>query len=130
MPPPSPVLVASHTAYFGTSGPRPAASSFATWNVHSISFAANESEEFLDNGDGAHVALTLLADGFDATLEVVEDSAITFPAVGAAADLRFPGAGANVIGTITKVGDVKFVRKGYALRTVRFSYRPGITRTI
>ena len=127
---PTPTLIASHTNMFGTGPGRPSGTTFVTWNVHSMTFAGNESLEMLENGDGAHVAATTLADGYDVTLEVVEDSAITFPAVGTAANLRFPGAVSNDVGTITKVGDVKLVRKGYALRTVGFMYRPGITRTI
>lgn len=84
----------------------------------------------IENGDGAGVADVLLKDGFDASVNCVEDTSKTWPDVGAAVVLTMPngtGTGTTAYSCyVTGDPDQTLARKKEAMKTISLRYRPGI----
>lgn len=87
----------------------------------------------IENGDGAGVALVMLADGFNAKVSAVYDANVAWPAEGANVGLTLPDrANANTAAVqyfcvCTAVSPPSLTRKKEAMISFDLIYRPGIT---
>jgi len=80
----------------------------------------------IEDNDGFGKAWVLLVDGFDADVECVYDSAITWPAEGAAVTLKRPTDSVALSCLLSSIDQTK-ERKKEAMLTLKIQYRPGIT---
>jgi len=79
----------------------------------------------IEDGDGFSKALVLLDDGFDAKVECLYDSAITWPVVGATVALKRPTTATEVNCLLASIED-SVERKREATLSMSIHYRPGI----
>lgn len=82
----------------------------------------------VEDNDGFAAALVVLNDGFDATVECVYDSAITWPAIGVKIAMRRPRDAADLDCLLADIEDT-VERKKEAMLTLKLHYRPGVTLT-
>jgi hypothetical protein len=84
----------------------------------------------IENGDGAAVADVLLSDGFDASVNCLEDTGKAWPAVGDWVTLTKPnGSGTGTTAYFCYVPgdpDQALARKKEGMKTLALRYRPGI----
>jgi hypothetical protein len=80
----------------------------------------------IEGNQGFAHALVLLDDGFNATVECLYDSAITWPTVGSTTTLKRPGDGAALTCLVTSI-ERGAERKREATLTMRLVYRPDIS---
>lgn len=80
----------------------------------------------IEDNDGYTATEVLIDNGFDATVECVYDSALTWPAVGATVALRRPRDAADLNCLLIDIEDT-VERKKEAMLTLRIAYRPGVT---
>lgn len=80
----------------------------------------------IEDNDGFAKAMVLLNDGFDATLECVYDSAITWPAVGDTVILKRPHLTDPVNCLLASI-DPSVERKKEATISLKLHYRPNVT---
>lgn len=128
---PSPISIQTTTVIWGTKKINASGTTLASAIVISGQFTPVGVEATLENGDGARVGFKFLDDGWDATLECVEDSSITWPEKGDAISVVPPegeDGDDKVWGTVKNVGAVKYQRKDFATRTIEVSYSGGINR--
>ncbi len=80
----------------------------------------------IENNDGFAAAMVLLNDGFDATLECVYDSAITWPVIGDTVSLKRPNDVAALNCLVASI-DPSVERKKEATISIKVHYRPNVT---
>lgn len=89
----------------------------------------------IENGDGNTIEEVLLIDGFDAELDVLVDTSLTYPACGvqAAATLTLPvavhlsGSAKHTVFPCTVWAySPSFERKGASMMTISVGHRPGV----
>ena len=87
----------------------------------------------IENGDGSVVGKVYLDDGFEADVETIYDTALTYPALFSAVTLTLPaavdlsgGAAAAAYPCTLESNPVKFERKGVAMVTFKVSHNPGV----
>lgn len=124
--PVSPIKKGLTTISWGSSGAAPAAP-LSSAIVARASFTPKNGQAVeIEDNDGFTKAMVLLDDGFDATLEVVYDSAITWPAVGDTVQLRRPRDSGNLNCVLASIEDT-VERKKEAMLSLRLHYRPNMT---
>ena len=90
----------------------------------------------VENGDGALLTSIMLADGFDATVEGVFDSVLTYPVLFGTVSIVLPvavcldsAAGVPTVYhtylALVMSNPIKFERKGVAMITYNLSHAPG-----
>lgn len=128
---PSAVKKGLTTIIWGTSGILGSPSSAI---VASISVTPHEGGPVgvIENGDGARVGKIYISEsnGFDADVECVYDTALTWPAVGDTVALTLPKVGAAG-GTVAMNCTLEFItpqqaRKKEAMIKMKMSYDPGV----
>ena len=103
--------------------------------VTSISITPNNGGPVtkIENGDGSVIAKVYLDDGFEADVEAIYDSTLTYPAMYSAVTLTLPKAVDMSGGTAVAAypctiesNAVKFERKKEAMITFKISHNPGV----
>lgn len=125
MPAPSPIKKGLTTISWGSTG-AVAAGALTAAIVARGSFTAKNGQAFeIEDNEGFTKAMVFLADGFDATLECVYDSAITWPADGDAISLKRPRDAAALSCYVASIEDT-VERKKEAMLSIKVHYRPGV----
>lgn len=125
MPAPSPIKKGITTISWGSSG-AVASGAVAAAIVARASFTPKNGQAFeIEDNVGFTAAMVFLNDGFDASLECVYDSAITWPAEGDAVSLKRPRDAAAVQAYVASIEDT-VERKKEAMLTIKIHYRPGV----
>lgn len=127
---PSPTIKGVTTIKWGTAGRMPEAAYTNAVVMRATFTPKNASAIEIEDNDGFAKVMVLLDDGFDATVEVLFDTAITWPVVGATVQLKRPnpnteGALNCLLTSIEQAGE----RKKETTLSLRLSYRPGVTLT-
>lgn len=126
MPAPSPIIKGLTTIKWGSTG-AVAAAALTSAIVARASFTGkNGSAIEIEDNEGFAKAMVILADGFDANIECVYDSAITWPAVGDTVALKRPRDTAALNCLLADIEDAQ-ERKKEATLTLKLHYRPGVT---
>lgn len=79
----------------------------------------------IEDNDGFALSAVVLDDGFDAKLQVLFDSALTWPSAGDTVLLKRPRDAAPLACLLTSIEDA-VTRKKEATLSLALSYRPGI----
>lgn len=125
MPAPSPIIKGLATIKWGSSGTVAAGALTAAIFVRG-SFTDKNGQAFeIEDNEGFSKALVFLADGFDATIECVYDSAITWPAIGDAISIKRPRDAAALGGYVASIEDT-VERKKEAMLSLKIHCRPGV----
>lgn len=82
----------------------------------------------IEDNDGFTKAMVVLEDGFDANVECVYDSAITWPAIGSTVALKRPRDAVALNCLLVDIED-SVERKKESMLTLKLAYRPGVTLT-
>lgn len=123
MPAPSPIIKGLTTIKWGPAG---ALAALTTAIVARGSFTPKNGAAFeIEDNEGFTAAMVFLNDGFDASIECVYDSAITWPAVGDAILLKRPRDAAALTCYVASIEDI-VERKKEAMLTIKVHYRPGV----
>lgn len=80
----------------------------------------------IEGNQGFAAVLVLLDDGFDATVECLYDSAITWPTVGSTTTLKRPTDGSALTCLVTSIEQAA-ERKKEATLTMKLVYRPDVS---
>lgn len=123
---PSPTIKGLTTIKWGSSGSVTTAALTNAIVARMSASPKNGAAIEIEDNDGFAKAMVLLDDGFDATLECVYDSAITWPAVGATVTLQRPQDATALNCLLASIESVH-ERKKEAMLTLKLHYRPGVT---
>lgn len=120
---PTPIIKGLTTIRWGTGG---VATGLTTAVVTRGSFTPKNAGPIdIEDGDGFSKALVLLDDGFDARIECLFDSAITWPTIGATVALKRPRDAAPINCLLASIEETT-ERKKEATISMSIHYRPGV----
>lgn len=125
---PSPIIKGLTTIKWGSSGAVTAAALTSAIVARASFTGKNGSAIEIEDNDGFAKVMVLLEDGFDATVECVYDSAITWPSIGATVALKRPRDATALNCLLADIEDTQ-ERKKEAMLTMKLHYRPGVTLT-
>jgi hypothetical protein len=127
---PSATIKGLTTIKWGTAG-RLTAGAFTNAVVMRATFTPKNGEPIeIEDNDGFAKALVLLDDGFNATVEVLFDTAITWPAVGDTVALKRPNPNAEAaLNCLCASIEQASERKKETTLSMRLVYRPGVVLT-
>lgn len=123
---PSPIIKGLTTIKWGSSGAIAAGAMTAAIVTRCTFTGKNGAALEIEDNDGFSKAMVVLDDGFDATVEVVYDSAINWPVLGATISLKRPADAAAQNSLLADI-EQAVERKKEAMLTLKLHYRPGVT---
>lgn len=115
------------TIFWGTDALAPgAAGTIGVAIVISATYKPHPMKGYVEGGNGSTRTTVLLDDGFDCTIECVEDTAITWPLLGDVLALKAPTGAAtyNCLVVNSPITSATASRKKEATVTIELEYRP------